>query len=332
MGLTHTGSETVELLEGLLAHESSDPTQMDRLVGLTMRDRLSRSLLGLKGHQGRMRIRRRWEVFRQTFPMWFKRVVSVAGLPVEVGLSSGQFWLIYMPLAEYLIERAGRRNGRLVVGVTGAPGCGKSTLSAILAAMVDEVAEPGGIQATVCPMDGFHYTNEYLARTRVELPDGREVSMMARKGAPETFDATAAVTKVRQLHGGNMEVKFPEYSRIKHGPVKDAIIVPSGEQVAIVEGNYLLSREAGWQGMSELLDLVVFIDGDSQTEQSALLARHLAGGKSKSEAFRHVRDVDLKNAALIRRERLRAGIVLVMSPDHEIEKVTLTKRLHSRAG
>ncbi len=332
MGLTHTGSETAALLERLLAHENSDPSQMDRLVGLTMRDRLSRSLLGLKGHQGRMHIRRRWEVFRQTFPMWFKRVVSVAGLPVEVGLSSGQFWLIYMPLAEYLIGRAGRRNGRLVAGVTGAPGCGKSTLSAILAAMVDEKAGSTGIQATVCPMDGFHYTNEYLARTQVKLPDGREVSMMARKGAPETFDAGAAVTKVRQLHDGNMEVRFPEYNRIKHGPVKDAIIVPSGKQIVIVEGNYLLSREAGWQGMSELLDLVVFIDGDREAEHSVLVTRHLAGGKSRDEALRHVREVDLRNAALIRRERLRAGIVLVMSPEHVIEKVTLTKQLHSRAG
>ncbi|MDP2775015.1 MAG: nucleoside/nucleotide kinase family protein, partial [Nocardioides sp.] len=57
-----------------------------------------------------------------------------------------------------------------MLGITGAPGAGKSTLAALLAARHG---------ATVVPMDGFH-----LADVELSLRGLRE-----RKGAPETFDA-----------------------------------------------------------------------------------------------------------------------------------------------
>lgn len=330
MTVTQTGTETVKLLEMLLAHETGEASDIERLIGLTLRDGLSRNLLGLKGDAGREQLRKRWEIFRRSFPTWFKRVVSVAGLPVEVELSTAQFWLVHMPLAEYLISRAENREGRLLVGVTGPPGCGKSTLSAILAAIVEEIAGPEGIRATVCPMDGFHYTNEYLQRTRIELPDGRAVSMMARKGAPETFDAPAALRKVRELRDSNLEVRLPEYSRLKHGPVKDAIVVPPGDHIVIVEGNYLLLKQGSWQGMSDLLDVVLFMEGNAESQKAALLDRHIAGGKTRREALKRVNDVDLVNATLLRQEKSRADIVLTVSPEHHIEKVALTKHLRHR--
>ena len=62
-----------------------------------------------------------------------------------------------------------RLDGRLL-GLTGAPGVGKSTLAARLASAWD---------AVVVPMDGFHLADVELARR----------GLLGRKGAPETFDA-----------------------------------------------------------------------------------------------------------------------------------------------
>ncbi len=329
---TRTTLETVKLLERLLAHEDGDAKELDKLIGLTLRDRLSRSLLGLKGEAGREHLQRRWDIFRRAFPTWFKRVVSVAGLPVEVELSTGQFWLFYMPLAEHLIAQARAKDGRLLTGVTGPPGCGKSTFSAVLAAIVEEIVGPNGIRATVCPMDGFHYTNEYLSRTRTELPDGRAVPLMSRKGAPDTFDAREALGKVRELRDGTTEVKLPEYSRLKHGPVRDAIVVPPGDHIVIIEGNYLLLKQGSWRGLSDMLDVIAFIEGDPDSQKSALVKRHMAGGKTRQQALKRVREVDVANAALTRQEKSRADVVLTLSPTYHVEKVVLAKRSKSKAN
>src|SRR6478672_5590706 len=60
---------------------------------------------------------------------------------------------------------------RVLVGLAGAPGAGKSTLATHLASLV-----PG---SAVVPMDGFHLADVELARR----------GLLERKGAPETFDA-----------------------------------------------------------------------------------------------------------------------------------------------
>ena len=73
------------------------------------------------------------------------------------------------------------RPGRALLGVAGAPGAGKSTLSAAIAAEV-----PGVV---VVPMDGFHLPTAVLEqRGDVE-----------RRGAIDTFDAAGYVALLRRL-------------------------------------------------------------------------------------------------------------------------------------
>jgi pantothenate kinase len=72
--------------------------------------------------------------------------------------------------------------GRAVLGLTGPPGAGKSTLAAAL-------VEALGDRAVLVPMDGFHLADTELARL------GRS----DRKGAPDTFDAAGYVQLLRRL-------------------------------------------------------------------------------------------------------------------------------------
>ena len=70
-----------------------------------------------------------------------------------------------------------RAGSRAVLGITGPPGVGKSTLAVALVRQVGE-------QAAYLPMDGFHLADVQLDRL------GRR----DRKGAPDTFDACVAVS------------------------------------------------------------------------------------------------------------------------------------------
>ena len=73
-----------------------------------------------------------------------------------------------------LVPPSGPR-GRLVLGVCGSPGAGKTSLAEHL---VRALRAAGRIAAHV-PMDGFHLADAELVR----------LGLSARKGAPETFDA-----------------------------------------------------------------------------------------------------------------------------------------------
>src|SRR5260370_14275176 len=79
--------------------------------------------------------------------------------------------------------------GRRILGITGAPGAGKSTLAAAIIAELDG-------EAVDVPMDGFHLANIELDRL------GRR----GRKGAPDTFDAAAYVSLVRRWRAEDEDV------------------------------------------------------------------------------------------------------------------------------
>src|SRR5512143_2779993 len=87
------------------------------------------------------------------------------------------------PLLDSAVAQGSGSGGghRVLVGIVGAPGAGKSTLAEALAAeLAPELATVWGPQAAVSvPMDGFHLSNVELHR----------LGLAARKGAPETFDA-----------------------------------------------------------------------------------------------------------------------------------------------
>ena len=115
--------------------------------------------------------------------------------------------------------------GIRLLGITGAPGVGKSTVAAALG-------------LPVVPMDGFHYADVELVRR----------GLRDRKGAPETFDAEGYAALLRRVRAGEPDVVAPMFERDLEQPIAGAIAVPATGTV-VTEGNYLLLDEPRWRAV-----------------------------------------------------------------------------------
>ena len=194
-------------------------------------------------------------------------------------------------LISSLVDQLARRleadgaPARLVVGLVGAPGSGKSTIASELETRLKEADLFAGLVA----MDGFHLSDAVLD----------ELDRHDRKGAPDTFDIDgylAILDRVRT--DGARQVLVPVYRRDLHEPVAAGSIV-AGPGVVVTEGNYLALETRGWGAVRERIDLLIHIDVPEEVLMSRLISRHEKFGKSALDAGHWVRTVDLPNARLI---------------------------------
>jgi pantothenate kinase len=196
----------------------------------------------------------------------------------------------YLERVENLLASGGRR----ILGLTGAPGAGKSTLAEALAE-----ALPG--RAVIVPMDGYHLANIELAR----------LGRAGRKGAEDTFDSAGYVALLRRLRGQRPDetVYAPAFRREIEEPIAGAIPVPPDVQLVITEGNYLLLDTGHWADVRPLLDEAWYVDVDAALRQRRLVARHIAFGRDERAARDWVAHTDEPNAVLIDSTRPRADAI-----------------------
>lgn len=184
---------------------------------------------------------------------------------------------------------------RLILGIVGAPGSGKSTFAQ---ALMDGL--PG--QAIVVPMDGYHLANTELAR----------LNRHNRKGAEDTFDSAGYVALLRRLRDQPADevVYAPAFRREIEEPIAGAIAVPAAVQLVIAEGNYLLLDRGHWSRVRDLLDEAWYLDVAPSLRHERLVARHMRFGRDEHSAQAWVKQTDEPNAVLIESTRERADLVL----------------------
>jgi pantothenate kinase len=186
------------------------------------------------------------------------------------------------------------RGDRVVVGIAGPPGAGKSTLAA---ALVSGVGSP---RAVWVPMDGFHLSNEELAR----------LGLAHRKGAPETFDAWGFVHLLRRLRAAEELVYAPLFDRAIEQSIACALAVPAEVELVVVEGNYLLLPTDPWALARPLFDLTVYLDVPGEIRVPRLLERARRGGRDEAAARDWVYRNDEANARIVAASRDRADLVM----------------------
>ena len=185
------------------------------------------------------------------------------------------------------------RQHRVIIGITGAPGAGKTGMAVQIASSIDD--------AVHVPMDGFHLAD-------VEL---RRLGRIDRKGEIDTFDAYGYLALLQRLKGQGAETVYaPAFDRDIEQPVAGSIRVAPTARLIVTEGNYLLDDDEPWPQVRRTLDEVWFVDCAPDERRRRLVTRHIEFGKSPEQARAWVHDVDEPNAERIERLRDSADLVI----------------------
>ena len=208
------------------------------------------------------------------------------------------------PLLSALVDRAHallEQPGRVVLGITGAPGAGKSTLAEQLIAGMCAALGPDAVGHL--PMDGFHLADAQLD----------ELGRRDRKGAPDTFDVDGYVAALRRLHDEPDRTLFaPGFERVLEQPLAASLAIPPSARLVVTEGNYLLLPDGGWERVRPLLAEAWFVEVDDDVRRARLVDRHEQFGKSPAEARAWVDTVDQPNADLVTATRGAADLVVAL--------------------
>lgn len=211
-----------------------------------------------------------------------------------------------MTLAELADRARGlvRGSQRAVLGVTGPPGAGKTTLVAQLLELLAASPPPGLTPydwVAHVPMDGFHLADVELDR----------LGSRAWKGAPDTFDALGYLSVLRRIKDDGPGVVYaPAFERTLEQPVAASIAVAPAARLIVTEGNYLLMPDGDWPLVRGLMDEVWYVDLDDAERTRRLIDRHVEFGKDADEAAAWVYGPDQANAELVSSTRSRADLVV----------------------
>jgi pantothenate kinase len=196
---------------------------------------------------------------------------------------------------------------RAILGITGQPGAGKTTLAEELVAALRAQMPPGWVAHV--PMDGFHLADVELER----------LGLRDRKGHPDTFDALGYAALLRRLIEDQDDVVYaPGFERVLEQPLAGAIPIDRSARLIISEGNYLLVDEPGWRRVPPLMAEIWYADLDRPSRMDRLVSRHVRFGKEPAAAQAWATGTDERNAVLIAATRDDADLIVPATVIHAI--------------
>ena len=230
--------------------------------------------------------------------------VTINGLDVKANYSEEAVNNIFLPLLKKLTELQQEKGRRILVMLAAPPGAGKSTLVSFLEKLAKETEGVAEIQTS--GMDGFHRRQEYLA-SHTTVRDGEVIPMVKIKGAPETFDLDLFKECIKKCLS-EKECGWPVYDRTLHNPVDNVITIT--KDIVILEGNYLLLNEPGWDELKSHADYTISVTADEKMLRNRLIARKALSGNSIEDATAFVDYSDMVNVKTCLTKSAKADLIL----------------------
>lgn len=198
-------------------------------------------------------------------------------------------------IADRILKAAGTAE-RFMVAIAGPPGSGKSTLSGALHTEL----EARGVSSIVVPMDGFHFDDIVLnARGH-----------RARKGAPWTFDCAGFEVLLKRIKSMEPDIAIPVFDRSIELSRAAADIVDGTSRIILIEGNYLLLKDAPWDRLLPLFDYTIFIDVPEAELERRLIGRIQSHGFDLAHARSWIASNDLPNIRIVKANSVAAELTV----------------------
>lgn len=198
-------------------------------------------------------------------------------------------------IADRILAAAGTAE-RFMVALAGPPGSGKSTLSA---ALQKEIGTRG-VSSIVVPMDGFHF-DDIVLNAR---------GQRARKGAPWTFDCAGFEVLLKRIRAREPDIAIPVFDRSMELSRAAADIVDGTSRIILIEGNYLLLKDAPWNRLKPLFDYTIFLDVPEQELERRLMARIQSHGFDVAHAKNWIAGNDLPNIRTVQSKSAAAELTI----------------------
>jgi pantothenate kinase len=208
-------------------------------------------------------------------------------------------------VAQEVIELALSAGGRrMILGLAGPPGAGKSTLAAAIVAAARAAVAPEW--AACLPMDGYHLSNAQLER----------LGLADRKGAPATFDVDGYATMLaRVVADGGQDIYVPDYDRtVHHEPIAARLVIPGAARLVVTEGNYLAMDAARWRPVRAYIDRLWYVETPDRIRRERLIERQVSVGRDEQDARDWVERSDRPNGELVKLSRRNADRVISLAP------------------
>jgi len=186
---------------------------------------------------------------------------------------------------------------RLLIGLAGSPGSGKSTISKHIVQKINKLY--GSEIAIVVTQDGFHYYRSELA----QFSNSEEA--FKRRGAPFTFNSKLFLKLIKLLRepiDGDQVITAPDFDHKAKDPHPKAIEIEPHHRIIIIEGNYVLLKDEYWKDIGSLVDERWKIQVEPIMARKRIIKRHLQSGlvNTMEEARERCDNNDMINAEYIR--------------------------------
>ena len=209
--------------------------------------------------------------------LWRTCRLTVNGASRKVQYCQDTIDYLFLPFLRRLSNLQHKEKRRLMVYLAGPPGAGKSTLVLLLEklSLISEGLTP--LQAV--GIGGFRYPANYLETHFVER-EGKRIPLSICRDDPEAFDVERLCRKLKEVR--YRDVRWPVYDRMLKDIVEEVTTIR--KKILLIEGDWMLLREDGWQEVRQYCDYSLRIIADTKDIREGLAAWRVMGGKAPVKA------------------------------------------------